>query len=55
MSETSKRIAWIDYLKGIGIFFIVLGHNPYLTHLSDKAFNVIFFSYPFFFYIRLLI
>jgi fucose 4-O-acetylase-like acetyltransferase len=28
MGETRNRIAWVDYLKGIGIFFIVLGHDP---------------------------
>lgn len=52
MSDTNQRKAWIDVLKGIAIFFVVLGHNPYLTHLPNKVFNVIFsFHIPLLFFI----
>lgn len=52
MSDTNQRKAWIDVLKGITIFFVVLGHNPFLSNLPTKVFNVIFsFHIPLFFVI----
>lgn len=48
----TDRAKWIDILKGIAIFFVVLGHSPYLSHLPSKVFNVIFsFHMPLFFFI----
>jgi len=50
--NTAQRSKWIDVLKGIAIFFVVLGHSPYLTYMSPKVFNVIFsFHMPLFLFI----
>lgn len=35
LSQTKKRIGWIDYTKGIGIFLVVIGHV--LRGLSDTV------------------
>lgn len=52
MTDLRQRTAWIDVLKGIAIICVVLGHNPVLTQLSPKVFNVIFsFHIPLFFFI----
>ncbi len=49
----SKRVEWVDYLKGLAIFLVVLGHSytPY-THIDSVswAFNSIYaFHMPLFF------
>lgn len=49
---TAHRTKWLDILKGIAICFVVLGHSPYLGHLSPKLFNIIFsFHMPLFIFI----
>lgn len=52
MPDIKQRIEWIDVLKGIAIIFVVLGHNPYMAELPQKAHSVIFsFHIPLFFFI----
>lgn len=52
INNKDQRIIWIDVLKGIAIFFVVLGHNPFLSKLSPKVFNIIFsFHMPLFLFI----
>ncbi len=51
--DGSKRIEWIDYLKGLSIFFVVLGHS-YVSHQKIEsvgwAFQTIYaFHMPLFF------
>lgn len=51
-TDTAQRSKCIDVLKGLAIFFVVLGHSPYLIHISPKVFNVIFsFHIPLFIFI----
>lgn len=48
LQKNSIRIEWIDSLKGIGIFLVVLGHAT----IDNKAFSYIFsFHMPLFFFI----
>ena len=52
MNNKDQRLMWVDALKGIAIFFVVLGHSPYLSQLPQKVFNVIFsFHMPLFLFI----
>ena len=52
MNDQQHRAAWVDVLKGISMLFVVMGHNPGLALLPDKAFNVIYsFHIPLFFFI----
>lgn len=49
MIKSNKRIAYIDYLKFIGIFLIILGHLP----ITDNSLHKWIFSFhvPLFFFI----
>lgn len=52
LTAPTQRTAWIDVLKGIAIFFVVLGHHPYVAQLPTKVFNIIFsFHVPLLFFI----
>lgn len=47
--DMSKRVAWIDIAKGIGIILVVLGHN---VNTGSSLFNYIyFFHMPLFFFL----
>lgn len=50
MSSTAKtnRLAYMDFLKGLGIFFMVLGHASALQLLKVWIYG---FHMPLFFYI----
>lgn len=42
----------VDIAKGIGILFVVFGHNPIVSQLQGELFNVIFsFHMPLFFFL----
>ena len=34
IAETNKRVKWVDVLKGIGIFLVVMGHNQTSKYLG---------------------
>ena len=47
-----NRNSTIDLAKGIGIFLVVLGHNPIVLNESDELFRIIFsFHMPLFFFL----
>lgn len=48
----TARNGTVDVAKGIGIFFVVLGHNWLSTHEADELHRVIFsFHMPLFFFL----
>ena len=38
-STATDRINWIDCIKGIGIYFVILGHIPMLQRIFQKKFK----------------